>query len=99
MGKLLKLVLILALLPGYIHFMTAGFESGVSCGSQDTQSGVSKSSVSESISICTQVTSEVKKKFFDVVWLPVYKWGVHVAPLHYGFFFIWTGLLIHVLKN
>jgi len=97
MNKLLTLVFILALLPGYVFFMTSGPEFGNACTSDDSKNKVGGSEVSESISICTEIDSQVEKKFFDTVWLPVYKWGVNVAVLHYAFFFTWAAAVLYVL--
>ncbi|MFB1064860.1 hypothetical protein [Natrinema sp. H-ect4] len=97
MGKLLNLALILAVLPGYVFVMTSAPQFGDSCNSQDSRNKVGDvEGVSESIEICTEVTSEVEKKFFDAVWLPVYKWGMNVAQLHYAFFFTWAAAVLYV---
>lgn len=86
MRYLLKLVL--ALLPGYLFVMTSGFELGDSCSSEDARNKIGDvEGLSESTGICTEVESEAQKKFFGLIWLPVYKWGVNVAQLHYAFFF------------
>jgi len=98
MWKLLKLVLVLALLPGYLFVMTSGPQFGEACNSQDTRNEVGDvDGLSESVGICTEVTSEVEKQFFGLIWLPVYKWGVNVAQLHYFFFFTWAAGVLYVL--
>jgi len=96
-GRLLQLVLVLALLPGYLFLMTSGPQFGDSCSSESSRHNVGGEGLSESIQICTSVTSEVEKKFFGVIWLPVYKWGVNVAQLHYAFLFTWGAGVLYVL--
>jgi hypothetical protein len=95
--RLLKLGLIIALLPGYLFLMTSGPQFGDSCTSEDSRNKVGAGGVSESISICTEVTSKVEKKFFGVIWLPIYKWGVNVAQLHYAFLFTWAAAVLYFL--
>lgn len=57
--------------------MTSGFELGDSCSSEDARNKIGDvEGLSESTGICTEVESEAQKKFFGLIWLPVYKWGV-----------------------
>lgn len=98
MGRLLQLVLVLALLPGYVFLMTSAPQFGDSCSDQDSRNKVGEvEGVSESVEICTEVESEVEKQFFGLIWLPVYKWGMNVAQLHYAFFFTWGAGVLYVL--
>lgn len=91
MRRFLKLALVLALLPGYMFLMMSGFELGGSCSSQDARNKLGEvEHLSESVGICTEVESEVQTKFFGLLWLPVYKWGVNITQLHYAFFFTWV---------
>ena len=89
--------IVVALLPGYISLMTADLDFGSSCAPDDSKNKNSEEGLFESVEICTEITSEVKKKFFGVIWLPVYKWGMNVAQLHYASFFIWVAAVLYVL--
>jgi hypothetical protein len=67
--------------------MTSGFELRDSYSSQDPRNKLGDvEDLSESV-VYTKVESEVQEKFFGLLWLPVYKWGVNIAHLHYAFFF------------